>query len=309
MDILFLGTGAGIPSKTRNVTSLCLRLLQERRSVWMFDCGEGTQQQLLHFPVKMRQLEALFVTHLHGDHAFGIPGLLTTRASQGADSPLTLYGPKGLRRFVETVLEISVSHLTYDISVEEIDSPGAVVRLPDFTVEADFLEHNIPSLGFRITEQPRPGQLLANHLEELGVPKGPAYGRLKSGHPVTLENGRVIQPDEVLKSPLPGRIVTILGDTRPTPAAVRLAADASLLVHEATFAADAAPLAAGYGHSTAAEAARIALEAGAHKLALTHISQRYSDSQTSPLLNEALAIFPNTVVAHDGLVIDIPINS
>lgn len=306
MDILFLGTGAGVPSKTRNVASLCLRMLQELQTIWMFDCGEGTQQQLFHFPVKLRQLDKVFITHLHGDHIFGLPGLLTTRSSQGATQPLTLFGPPGIDRFVKTALEVSCSHLSFNLSIKEISHPGVVLQESEVTVVADFLQHNVPSVGYRVIEAPRPGRLNAPLLRQLGVPEGPAYGELKVGKAVTLDDGRVIEPAGVVTPAQPGRIVAILGDTRPTETAVTLADKADLLVHEATFSAKKSDLAAEYGHSTAADAARVAAEAHVRQLVLTHISQRYTLDTVQQLLEEARSIFPDTVLAYDGTIIEVP---
>ncbi|SFU36352.1 ribonuclease Z [Alicyclobacillus macrosporangiidus] len=305
MELVFLGTGAGVPTTARNVTAIAIALWPERGAVWLFDCGEGTQHQLLRAPaaagprVRARQVERVFLTHMHGDHLFGLPGLLGTRSFQAADTPLTVYGPPGTRRYLETSLEVSQTHLTYPLGIVEIESPGIVHADERFQVHADWLEHTIPTLGYRVVERDRPGRLLTDRLATLGVPPGPLYGRLKQGQSIPLPDGSTLHPDEVLAPPVPGRVVAILGDTRPCQAAVELASGADVLVHEATFAADRSALAPAYGHSTAADAARTAHDAGAKALILTHISARYSGDGADRLLAEARAIFPNTRLASD----------
>ncbi|WP_166241663.1 ribonuclease Z [Paenibacillus turpanensis] len=299
MDLYFLGTGAGIPSTQRNVTSIVLRLLDERGTIWMFDCGEGTQQQVLASPIKLGKLEKLFITHLHGDHLYGLPGALTSRSYQGGDTPLTVYGPQGLRRFVETALEVSGAHLSYDLHIEELQSPGLVFEDEQFAVYADELDHRIVCYGYRVEQKPLPGPLLSDKLKADGVKPGPVYAQLKQGRDVTLPDGRVLASSDYVGQPVPGRIVTVLGDTRPCEAAVRLARDCSVLVHEATFAEQHRELAHQYYHATAGDAARAAAEAGAKALVLTHISSRYQGDAADMLLAEAQLHFAETKLASD----------
>ncbi len=297
MKLLFLGTGAGLPAKSRNVSAIVLQLLQETGTEWLFDCGEGTQHQILRAPVKLHRLEKVFITHLHGDHIFGLPGLLSSRSFHGAPSPLQVFGPPGLRSFVECALSISSTHLTYPVEWFEVH-PGVVWSDERFEVTCELLDHVVPSYGYRVTERDKPGALQSDALKALGVQPGPIYGTLKAGGRVVLENGTVLDGREFLDPPIPGRKLAILGDTRPCASVQTLAQDADVLVHESTFHSDLAALAHQYGHSTALDAARMAREAGTHTLILTHISARYQDD-VHHLLHEARAVHPNTYVATD----------
>lgn len=306
MDVFFLGTGAGMPAKLRNVTSIALKLLEERGAIWLFDCGEATQHQILHTSIKPRRIEKIFITHLHGDHIYGLPGLLSSRSFQGGESEVELYGPKGIREFVDISLSVSQTYLKYPLKIIEIED-GVIFEDEEFKVEAKLLEHGIPSYGFRVIEKDRPGTLLANKLMEAGIQPGPLYKKIKNGEPVKLENGSVIEPGAFLGPAQKGRIVTILGDTRICEAAIQLAKDADLLVHEATFSNGEEKLAYDYYHSTTAQAAHIAKAAGVKKLCLTHISSRYDRSDWNQLEEEAKMIFENTVISEDFKEIALPI--
>ncbi|TVY10136.1 ribonuclease Z [Paenibacillus cremeus] len=308
MELYFLGTGAGMPSKERNVTSVMLNLLAERNVYWMVDCGEGTQHQVLRAPVKIGKLEKLFVSHLHGDHIYGLPGLLTSRSYQGGDTPFTIYGPKGIREFVETALKISAAHLTYELYIHEFEDNEAGVIFEDeqFTVSIAPLVHRVESFGFRIVEKPQTGKLDVEKLKALGIVSGPTYGKIKRGEPVELPDGTVLLPEQFIGPSYAGRIVTILGDTQPCANAVTLAEGADVLVHEATFAEHRKELAIRYDHSTAMDAARTAKDAGAKALILTHISSRYQGEQGEQLTAEAQEIHPETYLAHDHFRYEVP---
>ncbi|GAB6930157.1 ribonuclease Z [Paenibacillus sp. JCM 10914] len=299
MELYFLGTNAGVPTLQRNVTSIALRLLEERRSLWLFDCGEGTQHQILKSPLKLSKLEKIFITHLHGDHLFGLPGLLSSRGAQGVKLPLMIYGPPGIKNFVETTLGISQSRVPYTMEIIE-HTGGILFEDHSFRVESALLDHRAESYGYRIVEKDLPGSLDLKRLEAYGLKPGPLYGKLKRGESVDLGGGRWIHAQEVLLAPKKGRIVTILGDTRPCSGVEQLAAGADLLVHEATFMEDLTELAHEYYHSTAKQAAEAAARAGVKTLFLTHFSSRYKDVEhLQPLLNEAKAIFGNTKLAED----------
>ncbi|MDQ0087783.1 ribonuclease Z [Paenibacillus anaericanus] len=297
MDLYFMGTNAGVPSLERNVTSLALRLLDERRSFWLFDCGEGTQHQILRSPLKLSKLENIFITHLHGDHLFGLPGLISSRAYQGGDTPLTIYGPQGLKRYITTVLELSESRINYKMDIVEHDG-GTVFEDESFRVEAALLDHRIPSYGYRIIEKDQPGKLDTALLKKYGISPGPLYGKLKRGESVQAPNDKTVHAAEVLGKSKKGRIVTILGDTRPCPAALELAKDADVLVHESTFLHELAGIAHTYHHSTARQAAEAAKYAGVKELFLTHFSSRYKNNeQMDRIQQEAESIFKDTTLA------------
>lgn len=305
LDILFLGTGAGIPAKLRNVTSIALKLLEERGAIWLFDAGEATQHQILHTSIKPRRIEKVFITHLHGDHIYGLPGLLASRSFQGGESEVTVYGPKGLKEYITTSLSVSQTYLKYLLKIVEIDS-GVVFEDEQFIVEAQLLDHGIPSYGYRIVEKDKPGTLLADKLVEAGVKPGPIFRKIKEGESVTLEDGSMIIPEDFLGPDQKGRIVTILGDTRYCDNAISLAQDADLLIHEATFSKGEEKLAHDYFHSTTHQAAEVARLAGSRKLCLTHISSRYDRQNWQELVAEAQEIFHNTEIAEDFKEINIP---
>ncbi|WP_150268046.1 ribonuclease Z [Paenibacillus tepidiphilus] len=299
MDLYFLGTNAGVPTLQRNVTSVALRLPEERRSFWMFDCGEGTQHQVLRSPLRLGKLEKLFITHLHGDHLFGLPGMLSSRGYQGGTAPLSIYGPPGIKAYLEISLSVSQSRIPYKMEIVEHDG-GLIFEDDSFKVEAGLLDHRVDSYGYRVTEKDSPGSLNTELLSSYGLKPGPLYGRLKRGEDVLTDQGQLIQAASVVNEPKRGRIVTILGDTRPCRGALPLAEDADLLLHEATFAHDLAEMARQYHHSTARQAAELAKEAGARELLLTHFSSRYITAEDlAPLLEEARQVFPNTLLAEE----------
>lgn len=299
MELYFLGTNAGVPTLQRNVTSLALRLFEERGVFWMFDCGEGTQHQVLRSPLRLGKLEKLFITHLHGDHLYGLPGLLSSRGYQGGTSPLTVYGPPGIRTFIEMALTVSQCRIPYALEITE-HTGGMLFEDEGFRVEAALLEHRIDSYGYRVIEKDRPGSLNTELLMSHGLKPGPVYGRLKRGEDVTAPDGVLIRAADALSEPKKGRVVTILGDTRPCSNTVMLSQDADLVVHEATFAHELAPMAREYHHSTTVQAAETAVSANARSLLLTHFSSRYSTPEDlQPLLEEARSVFPNTMLAEE----------
>ncbi len=297
MEITFLGTGAGMPAKYRNVTSIALKHL-ENGSIWLFDCGEATQHQILHTSIKPRKISKIFITHLHGDHIFGLPGLLGSRSFLGGTEPLTIYGPKGIRDFIEVSLSVSQTHLNYKIEIIEFED-GQIFDVGNFKVEAKLLEHAIPSYGYRVVEKDKPGVLLVDKLKEIGVTPGPHYQLLKNGETIELEDGRLINGKDFLGPDKKGRVITILGDTRPCDHAVELAKDADILVHEATLDKEMEEAAYEFFHSTTHQAAQTAVKAQVKQLVITHISSRYEKQDWVRLEQETKEIFPNTVIAED----------
>ncbi|SFD52175.1 RNAse Z [Lentibacillus persicus] len=307
MELLFLGTGSGVPSKERNVSSIALKLLQKQNSIWLFDCGEATQHQILHTNIKPRKVTKIFITHMHGDHIFGLPGFLSSRSFQGGTDPLTIYGPEGIKEFVETSLSVSGSTLTYQLSIIEF-TEGELFEDDQFTVFCKKLEHGMPSYGFKIKEKDKPGKLLVDKLKNAGVEPGPIYRQIKQSDVVQTDDGRIIHRDDYLGPVKKGRIVTILGDTRSPENYQSFVKGSDVLVHEATFGDEKKHLARAYYHSTATQAARLAAESDIRKLVLTHISSRYQQGADYELTEEAREIFPNTELAYDFHQLNIAFN-
>ncbi|MBU3851229.1 MAG: ribonuclease Z [Candidatus Paralactobacillus gallistercoris] len=306
MELEFLGTGAGVPARNRNVASVALKLLDERNEIWLFDAGEGTQQQILRTAIKPRKITKIFITHLHGDHIFGLPGLLSSRSFQGGNSTLTIYGPRGIEEYVRTSLRISESHLTYKLKFVNLPQSGVIFEDKTFKVVTARVDHRIPAYGFRVVEKDHPGELLVAKLKAMDIPSGPIYGQLKAGKTVTLPDGRVLDGKDFVGPAQKGRIVTIIGDTRRTENCVRLAKNADVLVHESTFADDDRPMAHQYYHTTSAEAAEIAKQAHVKELLLTHISARYIGRGIAHLQKQARRIFANTKVVNDFDIVNVP---
>ncbi|MFS0575117.1 ribonuclease Z [Sporosarcina sp. 179-K 3D1 HS] len=298
MELQFLGTGAGMPSKQRNTSAVVLNLSAEGEGYWLFDCGEATQHQFLYTTLKPRKINKIFITHLHGDHIFGLPGLLGSRSFLGGDEPLEVYGPRGIKEWLETTLRISTTHLTYELIIHEIEE-GVICETADFRIMARELRHVIPCFGYRIEQKPLPGKLLMEKIEEAGIPKGPWLKDLKMGEDITLPDGRFVLSQDVTGEPQPGFIVSILGDTSYCSSAVNLAENADVLVHEATFDMETGNLAKEYGHSTIGDAAKTAKKANAGTLIATHISARFMPSDLVKLREQGLAIHPRIYIAED----------
>lgn len=298
MEITFLGTGAGIPSKNRNVSAIIFNMLQHNH-LWLFDCGEATQHQVLHTPIKPRKLNKIFITHLHGDHIFGLPGLLSSRSFQGGDDTLTIYGPKGIKQFVQTSLTVSETHLAYPIEYVEIENEGKVFEDEHFIVDTVSLDHNIKCFGYRITEKDKLGELMVDKLKEKGIKPGPIYREIKENERTVLPNGEVIERKDFVGPPKKGRTISIIGDTRYIPELEQFVRSSEVLIHEATFDAKMNDLARDYYHSTTEQAATLAKNSDVKALILTHISSRYQEKDYHQLLEEAKRIFPNTMLAHD----------
>ncbi|WP_214824197.1 ribonuclease Z [Exiguobacterium algae] len=295
MKLHFLGTGSGMPSKQRNVSGLALVF---PKKTWLIDCGEGTQHQMLYTSVKPRKVSAVWVTHLHGDHVFGLPGFLSTRSALDGTDPLTVYGPKGLKKWLELTLRVTGSHLGYDLTVIEYED-GDTFEQDGQIVTVRQLEHRFPSYGFRIVGPEQPGALRVDRVKALGIPSGPIYRTIKEEERFEFE-GKWYDAKEYVTDPVPGHIVAILGDTTPCDNARLLAEGADLLVHEATFMANEQKLARKYGHSTTLEATELAKAAGVRQLIVTHISARYV-GRDEEFTRELVADFPNSLVATDFL--------
>ncbi|PXZ04066.1 ribonuclease Z [Gilliamella apicola] len=299
MNLTFLGTSAGSPTAERNVSSIMLDLRQERGRLWLFDSGEATQLQMQKAKFSLSKLEMIFLTHLHGDHLFGLPGVLTSRSLMQKQSALTLVGPKGIKQFIQTVIEISSSWLTYPLNIIELEQDSLVFEDNKFRVEAKLLQHRVPSFGYRIVEKDLPAKLDINKLKKDNIQIDSHYAYLKEGLTVTLEDARTISCKDYQGVIKQGKKLAILGDTIPCQASIDLAKNVDLLVHEATQEQALEAKAIERGHSTTVHAASIAKQANAKRLIITHISPRYSLQDNQKLVTEARSIFANTEIATD----------
>jgi ribonuclease Z len=296
----FLGTGAATPTVDRNVAGLAV---QREGETVLFDCGEGNQRQMMRYGVGFSFAE-IFFTHYHADHILGVTGLLRTMGLQDRTAPVTLYGPRGAQQVLGAAIALGIERNKFPVEIREI-RPGDRLRREQYDIVVFETEHRRDTVGFALAEHTRLGRFNPERARELGVPEGPLWGRLHKGETVSLDDGRSISPADLVGSPRRGRTLVYSGDTRPSLAVVEASRGADLLIHEATFGSDELERAKETGHSTAAEAARVAVEAGVRRLVLTHISPRYT-RDAPELLAEAKAIFPETVVARDGLTVDVP---
>jgi ribonuclease Z len=301
LSIRFLGTSASRPTVERNVSSLAL--IREGETL-MFDCGEGTQRQMMRYGISFA-LSDIFFTHMHADHMLGLIGLLRTLALQGRTEPMNVYGPVGCEKLLWRAINLGSEKQHFEIRIIEI-APDVSLKRNGYSVTPFLVEHGDRSaIGYHIAEETRLGRFNPDMAREMGIPEGPLWGKIHKGEPVTLPDGRIVQPSELVGPTRPGRRVVLTGDSRPSEGTIAAATGADILVHEATFAEEEAPRAIETGHSTAREAAEVAAKAGEKKLVLTHVSARYS-RDTSELEREARAVFPATIMARDGMEIDIP---
>jgi ribonuclease Z len=311
VQVTFLGTSSGVPTRSRNVSAVALRLPQ-RSELWLFDCGEGTQHQFLRSDLRVSQLRRIFITHMHGDHIYGLPGLLASLGLAGSCEGLSLYGPDPLRPYLEGVLHSSSARVGYPLQIQKVKeaarSGAPIYEDGELLVRCAALTHRVPAYGYRVETKPSPGRFDVEQARALGIAPGPVYAELKAGRSVTLEDGRIIRGEALCGPERPGHSVVYCTDTVFCEAAVELARGADLLIHESTFAHADAELAIARGHSTSTMAAQTALEAGVKRLLLTHLSPRYlPGNPTTPgdLLAEARAIFAETELAKDFLTIDV----
>ena len=300
LSATFLGTGAACPTVDRNVAALAV---QREGETILFDCGEGTQRQMMRYGVGFSFTEVFF-THFHADHMLGITGLLRTMGLQDRSAPVTLYGPRGAQRILGAAMSLGIERNKFPVEVVEIRA-GDRLRRDEYDIVVFETEHRADTVGYALAEHTRLGRFRPERARELGVPEGPLWGRLHKGETVTLDDGRTVSPPDLVGAPRRGRTLVYSGDTRPHLALLTAARGADLLIHEATFGGDEAERAVETGHSTAAEAARVALEAGVRRLVLTHISPRYT-RDAPELLAEARAVFPETMIARDGMTVEVP---
>ena len=302
MRVTFLGTSGAVPTTERAPSAVLANREGDRL---LFDCGEGTQRQMMRFGTGFG-VSHLFVTHLHGDHVLGIPGLVQSWDFNDRERPLAIHVPPGGKGHVESLVGAAGHRPGFPVRVSET-SPGSVaLDADDYEVRAFETEHRTASMGYALVEDDRPGRFDRERAEELGVPVGPKFGRLHGGESVELEDGRVIRPEQVVGDPRPGRRLVYTGDTRPVEATVAAAERADLLIHDATFADDEDGRARSTGHATAREAGEIAARAGARRLALTHISSRYAGDASRLAAEAAEAFDGESFVASDGQIVDVP---
>ena len=297
MEITFLGTSSAVPSKHRNHAGIIIKYFKD---TLLFDCGEGTQRQLTYAKISPMKINKIFITHFHGDHVLGLAGLIQSMGFRGREEDLDIYGPKGLGRLINAVLKIGYFQLNYNINIHEIDE-GIVVETDEYVIRSIIAEHNIDNISYSVYEKKKP-RFLREKAIELGVPVGPAFGKLHNGQEVEV-NGKIIKPEQVLGPPREGKKVTYSGDTRPCEKLIELAQNSDVLIHEATYENADLDKAIEHCHSTSKEAAEIAKKANVKLLALTHISTRYTTDLN--IKNEAREIFENTVVANDFTEINI----
>jgi len=301
MKVTFLGTGGSVPTTERSTSGLVLERAGDRL---LFDCGEGSQRQMMRYGTGF-DIGHVFLSHMHGDHTLGLPGLTQTLSFNDRDQPLAVHAPAGTRGQVERLLSATGDSPSYPVRITQVEPGEVVLDRPEYEVRAFRADHDTRAVGYALVEDERKGRFDRERAEEeFGIPPGPKYSRLHAGEPVEHE-GRTVDPEAVVGPPRPGRRFVYTGDTRPTDATVAAAEDADLLVHDGTFAADHGERARKTGHSTARGAAAVAREAGVRRLALVHISTRYA-GRGGLLADEAREVFPETVVPRDGATAEIP---
>jgi ribonuclease Z len=305
LRVTFLGTAGAIPTTERNPSSV---FVAREGEGLLFDAGEGTQRQMMRFGTGF-SISQLFVTHLHGDHVLGIPGLLQTMAFNDREEPLAIHTPQGTRRRLKGLVSALENRPSFPVRIAEVGDGDVAYRADEYEVRAFATDHDTRSVGYALVEDERKGRFDRERAEQLGVPVGPKFSKLHEGTPVELEDGTVVEPEQVVGDPRPGRTVVYTGDTRPAGATVAVADEPDLLIHDATFADDRADRAAKTAHSTARQAAEVANRAGADRLALVHLSSRYA-GRTDDHEAQARAAFADdpedAFVPDDGRELEVP---
>lgn len=298
MRLVFLGSGGSWPSKERNLSSVALKMNGE---IILFDCAEGTQRQLILSSLNFMHVDKVLISHFHGDHFLGLPGLIQSMYLNDRSKDLNIYGPKGTTNIVKGILSLGYFSPTYEILTHDLND-GETITFENYDITVKAADHDIPTLAFCVKEHQRKGKFHPEKALALGVEEGPLFRRLQTGHSVQVGD-RTVRPEEVMGKPRKGRTIVYSGDTRPKPAITELARDCDVLIHDATLSKDLEDKANRYGHSSTAQAATIAKQANARVLFLTHISPRYDDGLV--LENEAKNIFKNSFVAADFLEYEI----
>ena len=297
MEITFLGTSSAVHSYSRSHPSIALKAFGE---TMLFDCGEGTQRQLIYAKISPMKISKIFITHYHGDHILGIPGLLQSMNFRGRETKLTIYGPRGLDNLREAISNLGFPNFDFPLEWIEIDS-GTIIKNEEYVIKAQRVKHNTLTLAYSVEELKKP-RFLREKAIELGVPVGPDFGKLHKGIAVEVD-GKVIKPEQVLGPPRKGHKITYSGDTLPCEEMIEFARDSSILIHESTYTLEDRDKAELHAHSTSADAANIALQSNSQELILTHFSTRYTD--VSDILKEAQEIFENTKIAKDLMKVEL----
>jgi len=301
LTVRFLGTSASRPTVERNVTAIAM--IREGETL-LFDCGEGTQRQMMRYGTSFA-LADIFFTHMHADHMLGVIGLFRTLALQGRTEPMRLWGPTGSESLLRQAIALGSDKQPFPLEIIEV-VPDTPIERKGYSILPYSVDHKDKlALGYALIEEIRLGRFNPDKAREMGIPEGPAWGKLHKGQSVTLDDGRVVQPSDLVGPSRPGRRIVFSGDSRPAESTIRAAEGADLLIHEATFADDERPRAIETGHATAREAAEIAAKAGVKQLVLTHLSARYSVN-ASELLGQAKEVFRETIVARDGTELEVP---
>ena len=299
MKLIFLGTGGSMPTAERGLAAIALRREGE---LLLFDCGEGTQRQMVRAGISPLKLDAIFLTHFHGDHFLGLPGLVQTMSLMDRERKLEIYGPRGTETRVGALLRIPLYTLKFEVELRDLE-PGQELRRRGYSIYTCELDHNVPGIAYALVEDERPGKFNPEKAQKLGVEPGPAFSELQAGKEVEVPGGKVVKPEQVMGPPRPGRKVVYADDTRPSGPIIELAKGADVLIHDCTLSDDLEEKALESGHSTPKLAAEVAKRAGVRKLVLVHVSPRYSNA--SELLEQAKKVFPNSVIAHDLMELEI----
>ena len=299
MKLIFLGTSGSIPTPSRNLPAIAVK---RERELLLFDCGEGTQSQMARVRLSPLKLDAIFITHLHGDHFLGLAGLVQTMSLMGRERKLEICCPKGEGERIESYLQIPHYTITFEVEVRELEA-GEKLERKNYRILTSDVDHSVPSIAYALVEDKRPGRFYPDKAIALGVKAGPDFSRLQAGQSIKLSNEQVVKPEQVMGPPRPGRKIVYAGDTRPCERVIELARDADVLIHDCTLANELLDRAIESGHSTPQEAGEVAKKAGVKQLVLVHISPRYVDDAV--LLNEAQQVFPNVIVAKDMMELEV----
>jgi len=303
LRVVFLGTGGSVPTLKRSLPSF---VVQCPWGQWMFDCGENVQRQMMEAKVSFHRKMKVFITHLHGDHVLGLPGLLQTMALMDRKEPMQIYGPAGLKDFLVCTKETLNFCLNYPVEINQINSEGVICDEEEYRVIATKSNHALESYAYAFVEKPRPGKFYPEKALALGIAAGELWSKLQRGEEVELSNGKVVKPSEVVGPMRAGRKIVYSGDTKPFEDFAKFAEGADLVIHDCTFDDSLTEKAAVDGHSTPTQAAEQAKASKAKQLVLFHISARYPNAGL--LLEQAKRVFPNSILAEDFMELELPLS-